>query len=172
MIIDKIMGRIAFGSNIIGAMAILTMLVVTTADVVMNKVFNWPFPGATEVVTSVMPISVFAFLLGAQIQKRHISIDIIVSQVGSRVQTGLSFLALSIGIFLFGLLTLLNVPLAIHSVAIGEHTGGNVAVPMYPAKIMIPLATGLITIQFILEMVRGFRKLSSETDSETNPIES
>jgi len=172
MIIDKIMGRIAWGSNIIGAMAILTMLVVTTADVLMNKVFNWPFPGTTEVVTSVMPISVFAFLLGAQIQKRHISIDVVVSQVGSRARTGLSFLALSIGIFLFGLLTWLNVPLAIHSVAIGEHTGGNVAVPMYPAKIMIPLATGLITIQFLWEMVKGFRKLLSDTDSETNPIES
>ena len=66
-----------------------------------------------------------------------------------------------IGIFLFGLLTKLTVPMAIYSYKITEHTGGGVAVPMYPAKIIIPIATGLITIQLALELIKSLWVLLS-----------
>jgi TRAP-type mannitol/chloroaromatic compound transport system permease small subunit len=116
-----------------------------------------PFPGATELVMSIMPISVCAFLLSLQIKKRHIVIDIMVNMLGPKARVFLQLLTPPCGIFLFGLLTWLSVPLAIHSVRIGEHTGGNVGVPMYPAKVMIPIATGLVTIQLIIELVRILR---------------
>jgi C4-dicarboxylate transporter, DctQ subunit len=155
--IDKIMDRIAWGMSIIGGFVLFLMLVVTIADVVADKLLKLPFPGATELVMSIMPISVCAFLLSLQIKKRHIVIDVMVNMLGSKVRVFLQLLTPPCGIFLFGLLTWLSVPLAIHSVRIGEHTGGNVGVPMYPAKVMIPLATGLVTIQLIIELVRMLR---------------
>jgi TRAP-type mannitol/chloroaromatic compound transport system permease small subunit len=156
-IIDKIMDRIAWGMSIIGAFVLFLMLVVTIADVVADKLLKLPFPGATELVMSIMPISVCAFLLSLQIKKRHIVIDIMVNMLGPKARVFLQLLTPPCGIFLFGLLTWLSVPLAIHSVRIGEHTGGNVGVPMYPAKVMIPIATGLVTIQLIIELVRMLR---------------
>jgi hypothetical protein len=56
-----------------GIFVLLLILVTTIADVFADKVLGTPFPGATELVMSVMPISVCAFLLSVQIQKRHIS---------------------------------------------------------------------------------------------------
>jgi TRAP-type C4-dicarboxylate transport system permease small subunit len=155
--IDKIMDRIAWCMSIIGAFVLLLMLVVTIADVVADKLLKLPFPGSTELVMSIMPISVCAFLLSLQIKKRHIAIDILVNMLGPKARVFLQLLTPPCGIFLFGLLTWLSVPLAIHSVRIGEHTGGNVGVPMYPAKVMIPIATGLVTIQLIIELVRILR---------------
>ena len=155
--IDKIMDRIAWGMSVIGAFVLLLMLVVTISDVVADKLLKLPFPGATELVMSIMPISVCAFLLSLQIKKRHIVIDIMVNMFGPKARVFLQLLTPPCGIFLFGLLTWLSVPLAIHSVRIGEHTGGNVGVPMYPAKVMIPIATGLVTIQLIIELVRILR---------------
>jgi TRAP-type mannitol/chloroaromatic compound transport system permease small subunit len=149
------------------AAALLTMLVVTVADVIMNKIFNSPFPGATEVITSVMPISVFAFLLSTQLKKRQISIDMLLDRMGPKLKQLLIITGQIVGIFLFGLLTKLNVPLAIYSYEIGEHTGGNVAVPMYPAKIIIPIATGLITIQLIIQLIKSLRAL---LNSGKNPL--
>ena len=157
--IDKVMDRIAWGMSIIGAFVLLLMLVVTIADVVADKLLKLPFPGATELVMSIMPISVCAFLLSLQIKKRHIVIDIMVNMFGPKARVFLQLLTPPCGIFLFGLLTWLSIPLAIHSVRIGEHTGGNVGVPMYPAKVMIPIATGLVTIQLIIELVRTLRDL-------------
>jgi TRAP-type C4-dicarboxylate transport system permease small subunit len=156
-VIDTIMDRIAWGMSVIGAFVLLLMLVVTIADVVADKLLKLPFPGSTELVMSIMPISVCAFLLSLQIKKRHIAIDIMVNMLGPKARVFLQLLTPPCGIFLFGLLTWLSVPLAIHSVRIGEHTGGNVGVPMYPAKIMIPIATGLVTIQLIIELVRILR---------------
>ena len=152
---DKMMNSISWIFTVIGAAGILIIFVVTVADVIMNKVFNSPFPGATEIITSAMPISVFGFLLAAQLKKRHITIDVIVSRLSGKWQIVLKFLAQGIGIYLFGLLTYLNIPLAIYSYKIGDHTGGNVAVPLYPAKIIIPLATSLITIQLFIELCKG-----------------
>ena len=143
----------------IGALAILIILVVTVADVVMNKIFDAPFPGATEIITSAMPISVFGFLLSAQINQRHITIDVVVERLRSKWQTILKFLAQGIGIYLFGLLTYLNIPMAVHSIRIMDHTGGNIAVPIYPAKIIIPLATGLIAIQLFIEFCKSIHSV-------------
>jgi TRAP-type C4-dicarboxylate transport system permease small subunit len=152
--IDKIMDRIAWGLSIIGAIVLFLMLGVTIADVIADKLIELPFPGATELVMSIMPISVCAFLLSVQIKKRHIVIDLLVNRLSPRAQVALRLLTQPCGLFLFGLLTWLTIPLAIHSVKIGEHTGGNVGVPMYPAKVMIPIATGIVTIQLIIEFVR------------------
>ncbi len=175
MKLDNAIDRIDKGFTMVGAAAMLIMLVVTVADVIMSRIFNLPFPGATEVVTSAMPISVFAFLLAAQRRGRHISIDMVTGRLPRGAASALGLMALLIGVFLFGLLTWLNIPLAVHSIRIGEHTGGNVAVPIYPAKVMIPLATGMITVQFLLEIYRKIRTflgrstidgLSAETEQD------
>ena len=160
------MNTISWLFSAIGAGGILIIFVVTVADVIMNKIFNSPFPGATEIITSAMPISVFAFLLATQIKKRHITIDVIVGRFSGKWRIVLKFLAQGIGVYLFGLLTYLNVPLAIYSIKIGDHTGGNVAVPLYPAKIIIPLATGLITIQLFIEFCRGVYAVFMQPDRD------
>ncbi len=163
---NKMMNSISWIFTVIGAGGILIIFVVTVADVIMNKIFNSPFPGATEIITSAMPISVFGFLLAAQLKKRHITIDVIVSRLSGKWQVMLKFLAQGIGIYLFGLLTYLNIPLAIYSYKIGDHTGGNVAVPLYPAKIIIPLATSLITIQLFIEICKGVYTIFLRPDSD------
>lgn len=152
--IDKIMDRIAWGLSVLGALVLLIMLMVTIVDVVADKLLQSPFPGATELIMSIMPISVCAFLLSVQIKKRHIVIDLLVIRLSLKARVALQLLTQPCALFLFGLLTWLTIPMAVHSVKIGEHTGGNVGVPMYPAKVMIPIATGLVTIQLIIELVR------------------
>lgn len=159
--IDRVMDRIGLGVSIIGSLVLLLMLITTIADVIADKVLGSPFPGATEVVMSIMPISVCAFLLSVQIKKRHITIDILINRLGPKAKRVLQLLIQPCGIFLFGLLTWLTIPMAIHSVRIAEHTGGNVGVPMYPAKVMIPIATGLVTIQLVLESIRMLRDLKN-----------
>jgi TRAP-type mannitol/chloroaromatic compound transport system permease small subunit len=57
-------------------------------------------------------------------------------------------------IFLFGLLTWLTIPFALYSFSIRECTGGIVAIPIYPAKLIIPIVTALITMQLIYEIIR------------------
>ncbi|MGE5255904.1 MAG: TRAP transporter small permease subunit [Hyphomicrobiales bacterium] len=159
--IDRIMDRIALGLSILGALVLLIMLVVTIADVIADKVVGIPFPGATELIMSIMPISVCAFLLSVQIKKRHIVIDLLVNRLNPKARVVLQLMTQPCGVFLFGLLTWLTIPMAVHSVKIAEHTGGNVGVPMYPAKVMIPVATGLVTIQLILELVRTLKVLKN-----------
>ena len=168
----NIMSRLAGVLSVVGALAILIILVVTVADVVMNKIFNSPFPGATEIITSMMPITVFGFLLSTQIKKRHITIDAVTVRLTEKWQTVVKSLGLGIGVYLFGLLTYLNIPMAIHSFKIGDHTGGTIAVPLYPAKIIIPIATGLVAIQLLIELSRSVRTLLLKESVHSTPVKS
>jgi len=165
---DKFLSPVAGLFKVIGALAVLIILVVTVADVIMNKIFGLPFPGATEVIIAVMPISVFAYLFLVQRNGRHITIEVITGRFRDRWKIILKFLAQGIGIYLFGLLTYLNVPMAIYSVRIGEHTGGNVAVPLYPAKVVIPLATGMVTLQLLIELGKSAWDLYSRYRTEAD----
>lgn len=169
--LDRIMDRLAWGLSVIGALVLLLMLVGTIADVVADKVLQRPFPGATELIMSIMPISVCAFLLSVQIKKRHIVIDLLANWLSPKARILLELLTKPCGIFLFGLVTWLTIPMAIHSVRIGEHTGGNVGVPMYPAKVMIPIATGLVTLQLIIELVRTLGQLKNPPVPEEKTCE-
>ena len=168
----NIMSRLAGALSAIGAVAILIILVVTVADVVMNKIFNSPFPGATEIITSMMPISVFGFLLSTQIKERHITIDAVTVRLTAKWQAFVKSIGLGIGVYLFGLLTYLNIPMAIHSFKIGDHTGGMVAVPLYPAKIIIPVATGLVAIQLLIELSRSISTLLAKQSVNSAPVNS
>lgn len=165
----NIMNMLAMVLSAIGALAILIILVVTVADVVMNKIFNSPFPGATEIITSMMPISVFGFLLSTQIQKRHITIEAVTVRLPANWQTVVKSMGLAIGVYLFGLLTYLNIPMAIHSFKIGDYTGGTVAVPLYPAKIIIPIATGLVALQLLIELARNVKPLLVKKTVDSPP---
>lgn len=162
--VDKIMDCIALAMSVIGAMVLLLILVVTIADVVATRLLGTPFPGTTELVMSIMPISVCAFLLSVQIQKRHIAIDILAKRLRPKGQVVLQLFTHLCMIFLFGLVTYLTIPMAIHSVSIAEHTGGSVGIPIYPAKVMIPLSTGFVTIQLLIEFFRTLIRLQHPLD--------
>jgi TRAP-type mannitol/chloroaromatic compound transport system permease small subunit len=90
----------------------------------------------------------------------------VLNRLGTRPRTLLKIAGQGVGIFLFGLLTKLTVPMAIYSYEISEYTGGSVPIPMYPAKIMIPVATGLITIQLVLELIKSVRVLLSRNGDD------
>jgi TRAP-type C4-dicarboxylate transport system permease small subunit len=169
--IDRWMERIAWGLSIVGCLVLLMILIVTIADVIADKLLGRPFPGATELTMSIMPISVCAFLLSVQVKKRHIVIDLLVNRLSPKKRVALQLLTQPCGLFLFGLLTWLTIPMAIHSVRIGEHTGGNVGVPMYPAKVMIPIATGLVAIQILIELVRTLGHLKQPPQVEEKTCE-
>ena len=174
MSLDKTMRGVAKALNVLGSISIILMLVVTTLDVIMNKLFNSPFPGATELITSIMPISVFGFLLSTQIEDRHISIDILVTRMSDKYQLIFKIFACASGLFIFVLIFWLTTPLALKSIRMGEHTGGNIPIPMYPAKIVITLACGFVSIQLLIQLVKYIANLilrhSSPKQSEETSV--
>jgi TRAP-type mannitol/chloroaromatic compound transport system permease small subunit len=107
--------------------------------------------------------------LSTQIKKRHITIDAVTVRLTANWQAFVKSIGLGIGVYLFGLLTYLNIPMAIHSFKIGDHTGGMVAVPLYPAKIIIPVATGLVAIQLLIELFRSVRTLLAKQSVNSAP---
>ena len=168
MAIEKIMKGAAKALNVLGSISIILMLIVTTLDVIMNKLFNSPFPGATELITSIMPISVFGFLLSTQIEERHISIDILVSRLSGKYQLFFKIFASASGLFIFALIFWLTTPLALKSIRMGEHTGGNIPIPMYPAKIVITLACGFVSVQLLRQLIKCIAELIKKRSSPKN----
>ena len=155
-IIEKLLKFISNRLDDLGSIALLIILLTTTADAIMNNVFGSPFAGGTEIVSSIMPICVFSFLLSTTIKKRHIWIGLLVEKLSFKLQLLARVIVLSILIFLFGLLSYLSLPVVFYSCEIGECTGGTLPVPIWPAKVVILISVILVTVQYVIELINLF----------------
>jgi TRAP-type C4-dicarboxylate transport system permease small subunit len=151
--IREIFTKIGLCYSVAAGIAIFFMMFVGTFDVIGVNFFRKPLPGAKEMIQVLMPISAFGFLMYAQITHRHVEVDIFKERCSKRVRSLFNIIAYLIGLCVFIPMTLLTAEGAFHSISMGEYTSGSLGFPMYPARIAIPVATGLLCIQLVLDLI-------------------
>ncbi len=70
----------------LGAIALVGMMGLTTADVICRYLFNSPILGAFEITEFLVLILIFSFLGYTQAQKSHVSVDLLTSLFPRKVQ--------------------------------------------------------------------------------------
>ena len=164
--VREILAKIGMVYSVIGGIAVFLMMFVGTFDVIACTFFNKPLPGAKEMIQVLMPISVFGFLMYAQLMRRHVEVDILKGRCSRRVIGILNIVAYTVGLFVFVPMTLLTAEGAWHSIIIREYTAGSLGFPMYPARIAIPIATGLLCLQLILDFMLELKNLLSLSERQ------
>jgi len=140
--------------------AIFLMMLAGSADVVMTNLdlLGWrsrPIPATTEFIATMMVVAVFLGLSLAQQRRQHIQMD--VSQfAGPRMRRVLEAIhhlahaAFYAGIAAFGWAA------AVHGVSVGEFASGLYDFPIWPARLILALGAGLMTIQCFVDLVGVF----------------
>jgi len=142
--------------GIVGSVAVLILLVVTTLDVLLLTIFSMPIPGASELIAVFMPFVVFGFLLETQQLKQHITVDIITSKITKPNLKKVS--DISINVISFALILMITwfiVPQAIRSAEMREHVSGLIPYPVFYAKLFTAFAFCLVTVQSLITLVRS-----------------
>ena len=123
-------------------------------EVILRYFFNSPTVWANELAQ--MLFGAYAILAGGYIMLTggHVNVDILYSRLSQKTRAGLDIFT-SVLFFLFcGMLLIYGGSLAWDSLSRFEHSQSAWNPPLYPAKLMIPLAALLLMLQGLAKLIR------------------
>jgi TRAP-type C4-dicarboxylate transport system permease small subunit len=145
--------------TIIAAGIIMVMVFLTAIDVILRYIFNSPLPGAYELKEFLLVGVVFLGLGYIQSIKGHLSVDVLISRMSPKTQTVFNILSYVICLFTFSIITWQAGYRAWIAFDTGQLREGLVRYPLWPAKLMIPIGTGLLCLRLIRDIIVDFDKL-------------
>ncbi len=149
-IIDRINDRVG---NLLSYF-LFFFFILLLMEVILRYFFNSPTVWANELAQ--MLFGAYAILAGGYIMRTggHVNVDILYSRLSKKSRAGLDILT-SLLFFLFcAMLLVYGGSLAWDSLSRFEHSQSAWNPPLYPAKLMIPLAAVLLLLQGLVKLIR------------------
>jgi len=144
---------------LLGALGMFISMFLGFADVVGTKFFDWPVPGALEITESTMVLIVFGALAFTQTQRGHIRVEIFYTDRSPRVKAFMDAVTHFVAIAYFSLLVWQGFNEAIYSFEIHEATMGTIRFPLFPARLLLVLGSGLLLLQLALDLIQDIRNM-------------
>ena len=123
-------------------------------EVILRYFFNSPTVWANELAQ--MLFGGYAILAGGYILRTggHVNVDILYSRLSRKQRAVLDIVTSSLFFLFCGMLLVYGGSLAWDSLARFEHSQSAWNPPLYPAKLMIPLAALLLMLQGLAKLIR------------------
>ena len=140
------------------SLLIVFMMVITTTEVVARYVFNSPTIWAWPINRQLFGVfilfgGVYTLLYGG-----HIRVEVFYNRLSPRMKSIARLIALACFLVFIGVLAWQGALMAVISLMCGERASGTFHIPLYPFKILIPIAAFLFLLEGIADF---FRKKSA-----------
>lgn len=147
------------GFNIIAGIAVIAMMLLSTADVVLRR-FGKPIPGTYELVGFLGTI-VVSFALGfTSLEKGHIAVELLVSKLPLRTQLAIETFTNLFSFLIFGLMTYQAVIYTLDIRKSGE-VSSTLQMPIYPFIFGMALGFGLLSLILIADFIKSLKRTIS-----------
>ncbi|MDP6391308.1 MAG: TRAP transporter small permease [Alphaproteobacteria bacterium] len=156
-----VLERLALGVLLVGGAGMLVAMFLGTGDVVGTQFFGQPIHGAKEITESTMVLIVFGALAYAQIRRAHIRVELIYTHVGPRGQAAMDVIGDLAALVFFGFLIWQCTGEAMLSWCIGEAADGLLRFPLYPARWILVVGTGLLMARLALDLIHDLGRVRS-----------
>ncbi len=156
---SDLLRRLALWVLLVGGLGAVMSMLLGTAEVVGNQILLIPVPGARELTESTMVLIVFGALAYAQIRRSHIRVELLYLRAGPRGRAALDVAADLFALLFFGLLLWQAINEARFSWQFGEATDGLIRFPLFPARIILAVGTGLLVLQLLIDTVTDIRRI-------------
>ncbi len=152
--------------NYIGGGLILTaMMTLVTCDVVARFIFNHPIHGVTEITEFLMVGMLYLTLAHTQAAKHNIKVEVLITHFPPKLRQGTELFTYILGLLVFAVITWQGVWSAADAWKIGEITFGLVELPLFPAKVLVPIGSFFLCLRFLLDILEGLRNLRGSASS-------
>jgi TRAP-type C4-dicarboxylate transport system permease small subunit len=141
-----------------GVITGLIMLAIT-ADVVGRYVFNSPIHGVFEGVENGIPAILAMGAAYGQVTHTHPAMVFIAERFIGTQRAVMEAVILLVSTVAMGLLTWFTTTQAVNSFLIKEAAFGIVNVPIYPSKIGMAFAFGLLALVYFLDFIKCFNNI-------------
>ncbi len=142
--------------NVIASLAVIIMMLLSTADVVL-RLFGKPIPGAYELVGFIGTI-VVSFALGfTSLEKGHIAVELLYRKLPQRTQLAIETFTNVVSFLIFGLITYQTFIYALDIRKSGE-VSPTLQMPIYPFIFGMSLGFGLLCIILIADSIKSMKR--------------
>ncbi|WP_282610064.1 TRAP transporter small permease subunit [Pelagibius sp. Alg239-R121] len=155
---DRQLFRVESTLNLMAGLVVFTLMLLAVAQILGRKIFNAPIPGFIDWVEQFMVV--FAFLGVAYCQRLggHIRMDIVIGKARGRPLwlaevVSVALMMLVISALIYG--GFLHFERALN---IGDSTI-DIALPTWPAKLIVPVALGLLWLRLLVQLIGYGRAL-------------
>ena len=158
--LDKFTKGFSHSLEWVGVVGLLLMFLANFVDVVGAKLFLWPLPGATEVISfsqivAIAPAIAFALILG-----RHIRVEFIIDRFSKRLRAAITSISSFLSLVLFVLILWQSYVCGQSFQRAGE-IGSTSHLPFYPFAYLIAFCCIPVCLVFLIEVLKSLAEALS-----------
>lgn len=142
----------------LGASFALGMAVVVVADIILRQFFNRPMPGVVELETFMVAVLCFVGLAYTQMKGGHVSVDLFVHHIPTRIRLILDCLFAAFGLFLFGLISWQYGVRVMDFIKLREISDVLVW-PFWPFFLITACGCALLAVVFLAELLNSLSRM-------------
>lgn len=156
--LDRGIRPVEDAANLIAAVAIFLLMVLGTAQILLRTVFNSPIAGYIDLVE--LSMAGMAFLGAAYCQRlgAHIRMEILVARLRGRWLWALEVFGTTVALIIIGVLVWYGWGHFLRSYTLGDTTI-DAEFPVWPSKLLVPVAFALWWIRLAIQLVGSLRLL-------------
>jgi TRAP-type C4-dicarboxylate transport system permease small subunit len=136
------------GLFFLSGVVLVTLMLLTVADVAGRYIFNHPIRGNIEISMQMMAYVTLPGLAYTLIKGIHVRVSLVLERLPQKVRIEAEVLADIMGLFLCGLLTWGSWVQFWDSWIVWEFMPAAVRIPWWPAKLVMPVGFCLMAVEF------------------------
>ncbi len=157
---DRVVFKLSKYCSYAGGVAVVMVMLVAVIDVVLAKFFKMSFPSATEWITYLNVLIVFAPLAYVELARGHTRVDLLGEKSPPAVSKIIRIFALLLSAVVFGYLTYCGVKLVRNQFITGTSSSSDafakLAFDLWIFGVIYTLGCALATLSFLWALLREF----------------
>lgn len=149
--VDRTNRRFITWLEVVGAVGLLTMMLITCVDVLGAKLFLRPVFGAIDIVMLAQIVAVAFGTASALILGRHVTVEFFVILLPTRAQAAVEVLVSALGLFLFAVIVW-RLGVYGHYMQTGAEVSATARIPLYPFAYGIAFAAVPVCLVFLVDL--------------------
>jgi len=155
--LDQALYRLERVFALLSGLGVFALMCLAVISVGGRNAFNSPLPGYVDWIEQAMPLIAFLGIAFTQRDGGHIRMDIVVGRLRGRALWAAEFMSVFFMIVLMLLLVWGSWSHFLRSFDFGaplwsRDSSMDIALPLWPGKLLVPLAFGLLCLRFSLQL--------------------
>lgn len=154
-VLNRAVAGMAVGLGMVASLCLFALILLSSADVFSRELRGVGVPGAIQYAELIMVALTFLSLADGQRHGDHVAIELVSSRLPVRLSSALMAMGylLVTGALLWAAWVSLDIALA--SLERGEAKIGIVAIPVWPARMTVPLGMTAMALMLLLQAFRA-----------------
>ena len=142
----------------VGVIGIILMFLVNLVDVVGAKLFLWPVPGATEVISFSQIMAIAPAIAITLLLNRHIRVEFIIMRFPKRIRGAINSFSSFLSLVIFVLILWQSFVYGQSLQRAGE-IGSTSHIPFYPFAYFIAFCSIPVCLAFLVEVLKSLSEV-------------